>query len=265
MSATAEGSESSLLIHDDRAVRHLVLNRPARKNALDRQLVVDLGDALEAAGREPSVRVVVLSGSGGSFCSGADLRTMTGAEPAELEARLDEFHRLIRAIAGLPQPVIAQIEGPAVGFGADLALACDLRVFAESGYVEEGFVKIGLMPDGGGTLWLSTLLGAGRAFELLSLGSRLTAHRCFELGLANRLVPNSEVARVTAELGLDLSAQAPRAVQSIKRALRQAQAAELEATLSREKAGQLALLGSEDFAEGVAAFLGKRAPVFRGL
>ena len=245
-------------------MQYLVLNRPERKNALDRALVQALGLALRETGRDPEVRVIVLSGAGGAFCSGADLRSMTGKESSELEPRLDEFHELIRAIVGAPQPVIAQIEGPAVGFGADLALACDLRLFADTGYLEEGFVKIGLMPDGGGTMWLARQIGYVRAFEMLTLGTRLSAEDCLRLNIANSVVTAANLPTTIRTLAQRLADAAPLAVVRIKRALRQADEALLEQTLALEKEGQLALLKSRDFQEGVAAFLEKRAPQFRG-
>lgn len=256
---------SSVLIQRlEDGVLELVLDRPSRKNALNRELVLALGDALERAAVQTDVRVVLLSGAGGSFCSGADLRDLDAVEPAELEVRLDEFHRLIRGIARLPQPVVALVEGPAVGFGADLALACDLRWFSEDAYLEESFVKIGLMPDGGGTLWVQRFVGPGKAFELLALGARLSARESERLGIASRVVPSAELEARGRELARRLADTAPLALRAIKRSLRAVTEAELEATLAREKAGQLELLRSRDFAEGVRAFLEKRPPQFQG-
>ncbi len=256
-------TSESLIVTEEGASVRIALNRPERRNALDRDLVVALGDALDAAVRREATRVIVLTGTGGSFCSGADLAGMGGAA-GDFAARIDEFHRLIRCVVTAPQPVVAAIDGPAVGFGADLALACDLRVLSDRGYVQDSFVRIGLMPDGGGTLWLPELVGAGRALEYLLLGTRLDAARCQELGVANRVVSVEAFEAAVAGLARELSEAAPLAVRAIKHAVRATSRDLLEGALGREKAGQLSLLSSEDLREGVGAFLGKRAPRFVG-
>jgi 2-(1,2-epoxy-1,2-dihydrophenyl)acetyl-CoA isomerase len=241
----------------------LRLNRPERRNALTRQLVLDLGQALEDARSDPEVRVVVLSGSGGAFCAGADLEAIRGVTGGEFEARLREFHRIILGITELDQPVLAAVDGPAVGFGADLALACDLRILSDRAYLEESFTKIGLMPDGGGTYFLPQAVGA-RAFELIALGQRLDAASCQALGLANHVVPSSELEAKAGELAQRLASVAPLALAEVKRALRAGRRDALQAALTREAEGQARLLVSADFEEGVSAFLEKRAPRFTG-
>lgn len=245
------------------AVVELILNRPERKNALSHELVLTLGDALEAAKEDETVRVVLLRGAGGAFCSGADLTTIRGAAPDEIPRRIDEFHRLITAIVTMDKPVVALIAGPAVGFGADLGLACDMRLFTTSGYLEEGFAKIGLMPDGGGTFQLARYVGP-RAFEYLALGTRLSADACLQLGIANHVVPEPDGPGALLDLAKKLAAAAPLALRAIKRSLRAGHEEALSAALAREKTGQTQLLLSADFAEGVAAFLDKRPPVFSG-
>nr|PZN20055.1 MAG: hypothetical protein DIU78_19965 [Pseudomonadota bacterium] len=145
-------ADPRLLVSNQGPVRLLLLNRPESRNSLDAELVSELGAALEAARRDASVRVIVLSGEGGAFSSGVDLRSATAdiGNPERLAARLDGFHALIHAITGADQPVIAAVDGPAVGFGCDLALACDLRVAGTPAYFEEKLVAFGLMPDAGG-------------------------------------------------------------------------------------------------------------------
>lgn len=244
-------------------VLRLCLNRPKLKNALDRELVLALGSELSALPTRPKIRVVVLHGAGGSFCSGADLSTITGVDTGDLGGRIDEFHRLILGIVQAPQPVIAALDGPAVGFGADLACSCDARIFSRNAFLEEAFIKIGLMPDGGGSYWIEKYLGA-RAFEVLARGTRLTAAQCAAVGLANQVVDGDEALPQAIEWANEWARAAPLALTSIKHALRARDREVLPATLAREKAGQVRLLGSSDFQEGVSAFLAKRAGRFAG-
>ncbi|MFZ5894147.1 MAG: enoyl-CoA hydratase [Myxococcota bacterium] len=259
-------SEAVLLKLREGAVLDLRLNRPQSKNSLDEALVSELADALEAASADTSLRVLVVSGAGGSFCSGVDLRSAAqDIDSADrLQKRLDGFHRLIRAIDAAPQPVLASIDGPAVGFGADLALACDLRVASTRAYFEEKFVAIGLMPDGGGTFHLPRLIGLGRALEHQLLGTRFTAEQALTIGLVARVVApealDAEVQRVVGQL----LESAPLALRAIKRALRDGMNGTLDQALDRERAGQLNLLASADAREGVNAFLARRKPVFSG-
>ncbi|HEY8945263.1 MAG TPA: enoyl-CoA hydratase [Polyangiaceae bacterium] len=258
--------EPVLLEQRSGTVVRLTLNRPKSKNSLDPELVSRLGDALDTVAADTTVRAIVLTGSGGAFCSGIDLKSAAAdlQEPKWLEARLRAFHRLIRTIVRAPQPVVAAVDGPAVGFGADLALACDLRVASTAAYFEEKFVALGLMPDGGGTFHLPRLIGLGRALEHLLLGTRLDASTALAQGLVNRVVPadalDAEVETIVQRLALS----PPLALAAIKRAVRASLEGSLEDALSREFAGQLALLASEDVREGVSAFLERRAPSFRG-
>lgn len=245
------------------SILRLELQRAERRNALDRSLVLELGSALGRLPDRPDIRAVILRGSGGSFCAGADLQTIQGVPPRDLPLRIEEFHALIRGVTEAPQPVIAEVDGAAVGFGADLALACDLRVMSDRGYIQESFAAIGLMPDGGGTHFVPQYLGA-RAFEVLALGERIDAHACLKLGLTSRVVDSSRLESEAAALAARLARAAPLALASIKRALHEARRDALTNALSREKAAQCGLLTSEDFQEGVAAFLEKRAPRFSG-
>jgi 2-(1,2-epoxy-1,2-dihydrophenyl)acetyl-CoA isomerase len=256
--------ESVLLAEREGPVATLIMNRPQTKNALDPELLRALGAGLAEVAADPSVRAVVLTGAGDAFCSGADLKGALGDldAGADLGPRIAEFHALIRAIVHAPKPFIAAVRGPAVGFGADLALACDLRVLAPDALLQEKFVAIGLMPDGGGSFWLPRLVGLGRALEYLLLGTRIDAPLALNLGLANRVADD---ARAEAEvLAATLAAGPPLALAAIKSAVRQAADGGIEAALEREKLGQTALLSSRDFREGVAAWGAKRSPKFSG-
>lgn len=259
-------NEPILLCDVDDGVATVTLNRPETKNALDRALVTELGDRLEALAADAEVRVIVLTGAGGSFCSGADLKAglADASVMSDTGEALARYHRIIRSIAGAPQPVIAAVDGPAVGFGCDLALACDMRWLADRAYFQEKFVRIGLMPDGGGTLWLTRALGLGRALEIMLTGRKVEAKEAFELGLANDVVPHAQLQGAVGSLARELRKGPPMAMAAIKRAARAAVAGSLEDALDQEREGQLKLLASSDFMEGVQAWLQKRDPRFTG-
>jgi enoyl-CoA hydratase/carnithine racemase len=260
-------SDSVLLIEREGAVTVLTLNRPQARNALDKALVRALGDGLVAAAEDPGARAIVITGAGGAFCSGADLKAglATGENPvAELDGTIDQYHRMIRAIVGAPKPVVAAVDGGAVGFGCDLALACDLRVLSTEGYLQEKFVKIGLMPDGGGTFWLPRLVGLGRALEMMLLGEPITANQALALGLANRVVAPASLRAEAIRLAQRLAAGPPLAYAEIKRATRASLGGTLDGALALEKQGQLRCLQSSDCMEGVLAWMQKREPSFQG-
>jgi enoyl-CoA hydratase/carnithine racemase len=258
-------SDSPLLVSRDGAVAILALNRPGTRNALNPDLVRALGAALKDAAGDDTVRAVVLTGSGESFCSGADLRgSLTDGSELDFPARIDEFHAMIRAIVHAPKPFVAAVDGAAVGFGADLALACDLRVLSTRGYIQEKFVKIGLMPDGGGTFWVPRLVGIGRALEYLMLGTKIEAPLALELGLANRVVPPDALALTALELARELANGPPLALAQIKLAVRESFRGTIDDALAREKQGQVGLLQSADMLEGVMAWAQRRDPEFKG-
>jgi len=256
--------ESVLLVEREGPVATLIMNRPQTKNALDPELLLALAAGLSDVAADPSVRAVVLTGAGDAFCSGADLKGALSDldQGVDLGPRIAQFHSLIRAIVHAPKPFIAAVRGPAVGFGADLALACDLRVLAPDAYIQEKFVAIGLMPDGGGSFWLPRLVGIGRALEYLLLGTRIDANLALSLGLANRLADDTRAEAQS--LATDLAAGPPLALAAIKSAVRSSAEGGIEAALEREKQGQTGLLGSSDFREGVAAWSAKRRPTFTG-
>jgi enoyl-CoA hydratase/carnithine racemase len=261
----SESPAQELLVKDQGAVRLIRLQRPLAKNALTLEVVDALHGALSSANATASVRAVVLSGTLGAFCSGADLRWLAKEIEAGSEVRptLERFQALTLGIVELDKPVVAAVTGPAVGFGADLALACDFRVLAESAYLQEKFVAVGLMPDGGGSYLLTRLVGVARALEMLMLGSRIDAAQAVSLGLATSMTADADTEAAALALAEKLAGSAPLALARIKHAVH-ADATELRAALARERDGQLALLASADGKEGVRAFLERRSPVFRG-
>ena len=258
-------SDDVLLLERDGKVAVLTLNRPRAKNALDAALLEALGKQLAALAEDASVRAIVITGAGGAFCSGADLKAaMSGGVFDKLDATLDLYHAIIRAIVGAPKPVLALVEGGAVGFGCDIALACDMRVLAEGAYLQEKFVKIGLMPDGGGTFWLPRLVGLGRAMEIILLGEPIDANAALALGLANRVVPAASIREEGMALARRLANGPPLAYAEIKRAVRAGLGGTIDTALEMEKKGQLKCLVSNDAFEGVAAWVQKREPDFQG-
>jgi enoyl-CoA hydratase/carnithine racemase len=244
-----------LIVERKGSAAWLTLNRPSTKNALDLTLADALGRAVPEAARDPAVRVVVLTGAGGAFSSGADLRAgLSGDGSATIADGIERLHGVIRAIVEAPKPFIAAVDGAAVGFGCDLALSCDLRVLSTRAYLQAIFVKIGLMPDGGGTFFLPRLVGLGRALEYLLLGTRIDAALAREAGLANRVVAPEDFLSAVEALASDLAAGPPLAHERIKRAVRESVTGTVPEALEREKASQLELLGSEDVVEGVMAW-----------
>jgi enoyl-CoA hydratase/carnithine racemase len=257
--------ESVLLAERDGATATLTLNRPGTKNALNPDLVEALGTAVDDVASDESVRVVVLTGTDGAFCSGADLKAgFSGSGSTPVGDLMKTLHGVIRAITSAPKPFIAAIDGPAAGFGCDLALACDLRVLSREGYFQEIFVKIGLMPDGGGTFFLPRIVGLGRALEYMMLGTRIDADTAQRVGLANRVVDRDCLASEVHALAAGLSTAPPLAIGSIKRAVRESALSSMDEALDRERAYQLELLGSRDLMEGVLAWSQKRPPLFVG-
>jgi enoyl-CoA hydratase/carnithine racemase len=244
----------------------VLINRPEARNALTRSVIHDLRGALAAASDDPAIRVVVLTGAGGHFCAGADLRKTIMDDPEMLdhiEIYMDDFHSVVRALVRCSKPTVAMLDGAAVGFGADLAFACDLRIASDVAYVQEKFVKIGLMPDGGGTFWLPRLLGTARAMQAILLADKIESSEMLDLGLLVRRVPQAELRDATFALARELEKGPPLAFAAIKRAL-YANWGDFDAALDRERNGQIALLRSADAMEGVLAWAQKRDPNFTG-
>jgi 2-(1,2-epoxy-1,2-dihydrophenyl)acetyl-CoA isomerase len=257
-----------LIIRTDGAVRWLSLHRPASKNGLTVELNQSIITAFEAAAEDKAVRCVVLTGEGGNFCSGLDLKTaMAEAQSMQGDGVAEErmnryFHGLIRAVVRCPKPIIALIDGAAVGFGCDLALACDIRLGTPRTRLGEIFVKRGLMPDGGGTFFLPRLVGTAKALELMMMGDLVDAEEALRLGLVNRLVPVEQAVAETAAFAKRLAEGAPLVHAWIKRAVYGG--GTLEDALAIERQGQMELLRSADFGEGLLAFFEKRPPRFTG-
>ncbi|MBC7975676.1 MAG: enoyl-CoA hydratase/isomerase family protein [Myxococcales bacterium] len=257
---------TDLQLDDRDAVRTITIDRPQSRNGL----TTDVCDRLASAVRDvpDAVHAIVLTGAHGAFCSGLDLKDALQrgiTSGPELERGLREsFHGVIRALVESDRPTIALVDGAAAGFGCDLALACDLRVVSDRGVFGEIFVKRGLMPDGGGTWHLPRIVGLGRALEMMLTGELVHAEEALRIGLANRVIAHAEVHARTHELATAIANGPPLVHRAVKRAVYAGLDGDLTAALDREATGQLQLLGSRDFGEGVTAFLQKRPPRFEG-
>jgi 2-(1,2-epoxy-1,2-dihydrophenyl)acetyl-CoA isomerase len=247
----------------DDAVQTITLNRPDVLNAFNSAMHAALGAALKEA-RSPDVRAVVITGAGRGFCVGQDLTEFREA-PGDIGDRLRSgYHPNILAIRALEKPVLAAVNGPVAGAGLSLACACDVRIAADSATFVPAFINIGLVPDSGGTFFVRRLLGYARAFEWLASGRRLTAEEAHAWGLVSEVVPAGELAARAGELAGELAAMPTAAVGMTKRLLDHAETATLDEQLEREAQLQAAATRTEDFREGVAAFLEKRPPRFAG-
>jgi 2-(1,2-epoxy-1,2-dihydrophenyl)acetyl-CoA isomerase len=246
----------------------LELNRPERMNAWSDQFSIDLLTAVREVGDDPSVRAVVITGAGRAFSSGADLKEAAeraGSGDVDVYRVLTErYHPIITGVRVMPKPVVAAVNGPAVGIGLSLALACDLVVAAESAYFMLAFVNIGLVPDGGSSLFVPSRVGFARAAELAMLGERITARVALDWGLVNRVWSDAEFAAETTALLDRLASGATKSYAGTKRQLNRWLYQQMDDQLEFEAGIQREMAASGDFTEGIAAFAEKRPPRFAG-
>lgn len=247
----------------DGAVLTITLNRPDVLNAFNAAMHEALAGALKGA-RDPEVRAVVLTGAGRGFCVGQDLTEFREA-PGDIGDRLrSSYHPNILAIRALEKPVIAAVNGAAAGAGLSFACACDHRIAADAATFVPAFINIGLVPDSGGTHFLARLLGPARAFEWMTSGRRLSAEEAREWGLVSEVVPADDLGTRVTELATELAAMPTRGIAMTKRLFDRAAESTLEEQLEWEAQLQTAATKTQDFREGVEAFLEKRDPRFAG-
>ena len=252
-----------VLTSRDGAVLTITLNRPDVYNAFNRALHAALHEALTEA-TDDSVRCVVVTGAGKGFCAGQDLKEFGAVSGSIREALEQTYHPNIRLVRSLAKPVIAAVNGPAAGAGLSFACACDVRVASSSATFVPGFVGIGLVPDSGGTWFVHRLLGFARAFEWMCSNRRLSAEEALAWGLVSELVDADGFQDRVAELAHEWASRPTLAVGRTKRLFEHAFDAGLDAQLALEAELQQESVGTADFAEGVNAFLEKRAPEFTG-
>lgn len=247
------------------AVLRVSFDHPERLHAVTVESLDAMARAIERAGKDPAIRVIVLHGDERSFSAGADLGGGGEGVPPASTATLDAVERLIHAIRDVPRPVVALARGAVAGVGVSIALAADLVLCDEDTYFLLAFTRIGLMPDGGATALVAASVGRARAMRMALLAHKLTAHDAWRHGLIADVFEQCSYEARTGEIIEQLASGPAVAYAETKRAINAATLQQLDPALGRELSGQLRLLGSDDFAEGVAAFYDKRAAVFRDL
>lgn len=253
----------------DGPVTRITLNRPDKLNALTHRMSDELGRAFAQAAADPEVRAIVLTGAGRGFCAGQDLSEFESAyragERPDIRRHLEaSYHRLIPQIVGMPKPVVAAVNGVAAGAGVSLAVACDVRLASEEARFLQAFVKIGLIPDSGGTWLLPRVIGYARALELSISGDPIDARRSLEIGLVNAVIPAERFEAEVEGYAARLAALPTAAIAATKELLGNAPRVELDEALRREAEAQGRMGQTEDHLEGVMAFAEKREPRFRG-
>lgn len=263
---------SPLLIEQDGPIRTVTLNQPERRNPISDQAMVDaLCDAMADADADMGVRVVILTGAGTAFSSGGDLKQMKAGAglraglPAQTRRNYKTgIQRLPLMFQALEVPVVAAVNGPAIGAGLDLATMCDIRIAGESAKFAESFVKLGIIPGDGGAWLLPRIVGFSRATELALTGEMFDARTALEYGLVSHVVPDADLMAKAREVAGKIAANPPHAVRMTKRLLREGQTAGLANILEMSAAMQSLAHATRDNDEAIDAFIEKRTPVFRG-
>ena len=256
---------AELLVERSEHILTLTLNRPERLNAITGTMLNALSHELDIANQDHEIRVVVLTGSGRGFCSGLDLQNeaSTERERGDLQ-QFDLVNSPPMILHRMDKPVICALNGPAAGYGMDLALGCDIRIASENGKLGAVFTKRGVLPESGGTWYLPRLIGWARASEVAFSGDVLDAETSLEMGLVNRVVAHDDLQGEVMELAHKIAQNAPYSVQSTKRAMRLGMDQNFESAVNTAYLSLLPMFQSDDFKEGVNAFLELRNPDFKG-
>jgi 2-(1,2-epoxy-1,2-dihydrophenyl)acetyl-CoA isomerase len=265
---TMRNNYEHLLIQQDGGVLTITMNRPEVFNAVSEPMLDGLGEVLEEAAQDESVRCVVLTGAGRAFGAGGDLRAFAAmhasGEPVNVGDSLQKYHRVVLAMRHLPKPIVAAVRGVAAGASCNLALACDMRVVADDARFIEAFARIGLVPDAGGGFFLPRLVGFGKALELAMLADEVSGPEAERLGLANKCVSLAEFEETVKSFAQRLAKGPTRAYGLIKELMNTALVSDLETILRLEGELQGQAFATADHREGVAAFLEKRSAEFIG-
>ncbi len=259
--------EPHVLYRVEGPIAFITLNRPEVKNTFSAEMITLWRESLEAARVDSNVRVIIVTGKGDTFCSGGDIREMSEGRLRLWEMKRflwEGVHRIALTLEDVDKPVIAAINGAAMGAGLDMALMCDLRVCSDQAKLSESYILLGLVPGDGGAYFLPRLVGIGKALEMLLTGDVLTPEEALKIGLVNRVVPHARLMEETKRLAEKIASRPPLALRMMKRAVYQAQSSTLRAHLDYISS-QLALLSeTQDHQEAAKAFVEKRRPVFKG-
>ena len=244
----------------------LTLNRPEVFNSFNREMALQLQEQLDKAATDPEVRAIVITGSGKAFCAGQDLKEVTTPElnPGFKKILEEHYNPIITKIRAIEKPIIAAVNGVAAGAGANIALACDIVIAHEKVSFIQAFSKIGLIPDSGGTFFLPRLIGFGKATALMLLGDKINATDAEKMGMIYKVTPLEEFEETVSNMAHTLAQMPTKALGMTKRLLNESMTNTLEQQLELESKLQIEAAQSEDYAEGVSAFIEKRKPEFKG-
>lgn len=255
---------NTIVVEKKGEIAHLILNRPEVFNAINEQMINDLRKAIETLGGDESIRVVIITGAGKAFQAGADITELSGMNPIKILGWNQGIVENFNALEKIKQPVIAAINGFALGGGLELALACTLRVASEKARMGFPEVKIGIIPGAGGTQRLPRLVGKGIAAEMILTGEMIDAQTAYRIGLVNEIVPHEELIKAAEELARKIIANSPIAVSMAKDAIEVGEELPLDAAIQYAQKNCITCFTTEDMKEGTRAFIEKRPPRFRG-
>ena len=257
---------NSILLKIENQIAFITLNRPEVFNSFNREMALSLQSILDDCKTNDEVRAIVITGGGKAFCAGQDLKEVTSPElnPGFKKILEEHYNPIILRIRNIEKPIIAAVNGVAAGAGANIALACDIVVANQKAHFIQAFSLIGLIPDSAGTFFLPRLIGFQKATALAMLGNKISAEEAERLGMIYKFVPSEEFEETTQRIALKLANMPTKALGLIKKTFNQSLTNSLEEQLALESKHQIEVAGTEDYAEGVAAFIEKRTPNFKG-